>query len=107
MYGLLGATPTDRLARSPAFRQFYARRMQELMPFMSPSAQETFLKNADLEIEELDAIVHKHYEDVTSQIDCCACGNCCRQILPTLDNADVTRLAAGLGATPDDVWAKN
>lgn len=63
----------------------------------------TFLKGIDLEIEELDAIVHKHYEDVANQIDCCACGNCCRQILPPLDDADVTRLAAGLGATPDEV----
>lgn len=63
----------------------------------------SFLKGLDLEIEELDAVVHKHSEDVASRIDCCACGNCCRGILPTLDDADVTRLAAGLGATPDEI----
>lgn len=66
----------------------------------------TFLKNIDLKIEELDDIVHQHYEDVASQIDCCACGNCCRQILPTLDDADVTRLAAGLGTTVDEIVAQ-
>lgn len=63
----------------------------------------TFLKSSDLDTEELDAIVHKHYKDVARQIDCCACGNCCREILPTLDDADVNRLAAGLGTKPDEV----
>ncbi len=63
----------------------------------------TFLKGVDLEIEELDAIVHRHYEEVARLIDCCACGNCCRRLLPTLDEADVCRLAAGLETTADDV----
>ena len=62
-----------------------------------------FLKGIELEIEELDAIVHRHYENVASQIDCCACGNCCREILPTLDPADVSRLAKGLETTPDEI----
>lgn len=61
-----------------------------------------FLKN-NLESAQLDAIVHRLFEDVASQIDCCACGNCCRQILPTLADADVERLAAGLGSTPSTV----
>jgi hypothetical protein len=48
MYASLGAIPTDRLSRSPAFRQFYYRRVQELMPFASESAQARILKAADL-----------------------------------------------------------
>jgi hypothetical protein len=63
----------------------------------------TFLKNMDMEIEEIDAIVHRHYEEVAGQIDCCACGNCCRDILTTLDDADVSRLATGLGISTDEV----
>lgn len=66
----------------------------------------TFLKGIDLEVEELDAIVHKHYEDVANQIDCCACGNCCREILPTLDDSDVNRLATALETTPDEIVAQ-
>jgi Fe-S-cluster containining protein len=66
----------------------------------------TFLKGADLEIEELDAIVHREYETVAGQIDCCACSNCCREILPTLDDADVNRLATGLGTTADEIIAR-
>ena len=42
----------------------------------------SFLKGVDLDIEELDAIVHSHCDAVSSQIDCCACGNCCREALP-------------------------
>ncbi len=63
-----------------------------------------FLKN-NLESAQLDAIVHRHLEDVASQIDCCACGNCCRQILPTLADADVDRLAAGVNSNPSAVAA--
>lgn len=57
----------------------------------------SFLKGSDLEIEELDAIVHRHYEDVASRIDCCACGNCCREVTPILSEHDILRLATGLG----------
>jgi Fe-S-cluster containining protein len=56
----------------------------------------TFLKNSPLSIEALDGVVHKHYKAVSSQIDCCACGNCCRKALPVLFASDVARLAAGL-----------
>jgi len=62
----------------------------------------TFLKGADLEIEELDAIVHRHYEDVASQIDCCACGNCCRNVTPILQEHDVDRLAIGLNLSREE-----
>ncbi len=55
-----------------------------------------FLKGADLTVEELDAIVHRHYEAVSRQIDCCACGNCCRHAVPDLQASDVARLAAGM-----------
>lgn len=63
----------------------------------------SFLKGVDLDIEELDAIVHRHYEDVSSQIDCCACGNCCREVLPVLHTSDVARLASGLNLSETEV----
>lgn len=57
----------------------------------------SFLKRGiDLETEELDAIVHNHYKAVTSQIDCRACANCCRNMRVVLSLADISRLAAGL-----------
>ncbi len=56
----------------------------------------TFLKGTDLELEEVDAIVHKHYEEVSARIDCRECGNCCRVSQPVLNENDVTNLAIGL-----------
>lgn len=63
----------------------------------------SFLKWTELPEEEIDAIVHKHYEDVSNQIDCCACGNCCRVALPTLEDDDVTRLAEGLKLSEEEL----
>jgi hypothetical protein len=48
MYSALGAAPTDRLSRSPAFRQYYYRRVQELLPFADAAAQRQIIKAADL-----------------------------------------------------------
>jgi Fe-S-cluster containining protein len=63
----------------------------------------SFLKGVDLDIKELDAIVHGHYEAVSRQIDCCACGNCCREALPVLHASDVSRLASGLSVPEAEV----
>lgn len=63
----------------------------------------TFLKGVDLEIAELDAIMHRLFKDAANQINCRTCGNCCRELLPTLGDADVSRLATGLGTTPDEI----
>ena len=55
-----------------------------------------FLKRADMESEELDAIVHKLYESVSAQIDCQECGHCCRVMHPILKKRDIERLATCL-----------
>ena len=47
--------------------------------------------------DEIDAIVHRLYREVSAEIDCRACGNCCKEILPLLDEGDMERLANGLG----------
>jgi Fe-S-cluster containining protein len=57
----------------------------------------SFLRGYDIEVEELDSIVHRLYEEVNGQIDCTACGNCCREISPVLDDEDIERLSRGLG----------
>lgn len=46
MFGALGATPTNVLSRSPGFRQFYWRRMEEMMPLLTPEAQEAAIEGA-------------------------------------------------------------
>ena len=61
-----------------------------------------FLKNCDLDEEEIDAIVHDLYWAVSEQIDCLECANCCRVILPLLKQEDIARLASALGMTRED-----
>ena len=66
----------------------------------------TVLKRSRLRVEELDAIVHRLYEEVARQIDCRACCNCCRMMVPVPSEADVARLADGLGITSKEVNAQ-
>jgi len=61
----------------------------------------TYLKGYG--IDELDAIVHRHYEDVVSKIDCQACGNCCRVMHPILKQPDIERLASHLSVSENDL----
>ena len=63
----------------------------------------TFLKGIDLSTEELDAIVDRHYHEVSQHIDCCACGNCCKTLLPDLSPDDMEHLAGALGLSRDDL----
>ncbi len=62
-----------------------------------------FLKNIDLSVKQLDAIVHRHLRTVSDQIDCLACGNCCRETSPILSRRDIRRLASGIGLSPREV----
>jgi len=62
-----------------------------------------FVKGSDMEIEELDAIVHKLLDSVSAQIDCQACGNCCRAMHPILKKKDLRQLASHLALSPDEL----
>jgi len=56
----------------------------------------SFLKGIDLDSEEVDAVVHRLYARVAEEIDCLSCSNCCREIIPTLWEEDIARLAGAL-----------
>ena len=60
----------------------------------------TYLKGYG--IDELDAIVQRLYADVSSQIDCQACGNCCRVMHPILKQNDIIRLSSCLSISQDE-----
>lgn len=56
-----------------------------------------FLKGADYSPEEVDQAVHRLYSAISADIDCLECGNCCREVAPSLSWCDVKRLADALG----------
>ncbi|UCH94116.1 MAG: YkgJ family cysteine cluster protein [Candidatus Aminicenantes bacterium] len=55
-----------------------------------------FLKTCNLGSKEIDAIVHQVYREVSSQIDCKACANCCKKASFLIEEKDIIRLARGL-----------
>jgi Fe-S-cluster containining protein len=65
-----------------------------------------FLKSCGLSTKELDAVVHRHYEEVSSRIDCCACANCCKTALPEVSSADIKRLASALKTSDNEIIAR-
>lgn len=54
------------------------------------------LARRDLDDATLDAMVRETAQDVWAQIDCTACGNCCRTLQIVVDARDIRRLAARL-----------
>lgn len=68
----------------------------------------SFLKcGSGLSIEEVDAAVHRHYENISRQIDCTECANCCRCVLPELSLRDIARLAVRLGILQEELIARH
>jgi Fe-S-cluster containining protein len=50
----------------------------------------------DLDDEQLMSIVQWLAKEVTDQIDCTTCANCCQVLAPLLDQGDMQRLARAL-----------
>lgn len=48
----------------------------------------------------VDAAVHRIHTEISAQIDCLSCTNCCRKIQPHLTDADVSQAASALKMSP-------
>jgi len=62
----------------------------------------SYLEDGALSARKLDSLVHALNDEVTSQIDCGTCANCCVEGYPILKEADVQRLALFLNLSQDD-----
>ena len=65
----------------------------------------SYLKGMNIEEEDLDKIVHEINKEVTSQIDCTKCANCCKVFDPILDEEDVVKFSSGLNMNVDELKA--
>lgn len=63
-----------------------------------------FLKSRDN--DEVDERVHRLNEEVSAQIDCTACANCCLTLKTMLSQEDIHRMAEGLSISPEEVQEK-
>lgn len=53
----------------------------------------------DFDDERLMSVVRELADDITAQIDCTQCANCCRKTTTEVDDADIERLTDALGMT--------
>ncbi|AEF93170.1 protein of unknown function UPF0153 [Desulfotomaculum nigrificans CO-1-SRB] len=60
----------------------------------------TFLKGQ--EPDELDRLVNEMHKELFSKMDCVACSNCCKTIVPVLKNDDILRIANHLELSADE-----
>jgi hypothetical protein len=66
-----------------------------------------FLKNHPrLGSEQIDNLVFSLSARVWKDIDCTSCGNCCREVSPTLKENDVERMAGHLEMSPAEFVAQ-
>lgn len=57
----------------------------------------SFLKNQSS--KKVDAVARELYQKFSSEIDCRACLNCCKEMSPVLDEEDIETLAGALHLT--------
>ncbi|MDR2954170.1 MAG: YkgJ family cysteine cluster protein [Prevotella sp.] len=67
-----------------------------------PSFQAYYKKNKK-RLEKMDTVVHQLHEEVSSQIDCLSCANCCRSLGPAIYDKDIERIAKALRMKPSEV----
>jgi Fe-S-cluster containining protein len=63
----------------------------------------TFLKGLDMSSRDIDAIVHRINEEVTSKIDCTECANCCKEIYMSMDQTEIIDFADGLNISVEQL----
>ena len=63
-----------------------------------------FLKEQDR--EQIDSIVHQLNEEITPQIDCTHCGNCCKSLMINVTPGETESLAEHLNMDVADVKEK-
>lgn len=64
-----------------------------------------FLKNRGS--EKVDAIAHRLNKEITENIDCTRCGNCCKFLRPTLTEEEIKRLARIDNVSPEAFEKQN
>jgi uncharacterized protein len=55
---------------------------------------------------KIDRLVKPIYESVIKNIDCLTCGNCCRELIPSITNEDIAGLVAEFGIGEREIFEK-
>jgi Fe-S-cluster containining protein len=57
-------------------------------------------------VRGLSALTAKLEKEVWQEVDCLSCANCCKTMTPTFNAADIKRISAHFGQTPDEFKEK-
>ncbi len=60
-----------------------------------------YLKGQDS--DRIDKIVHRLNYEISNQIDCTTCGNCCMKLKPYITDQDIERLSHRLNLKPQQI----
>lgn len=60
-----------------------------------------FLKRSSISSRSIDSTVHNFCREVSREIDCTKCANCCKKVNPVLKPTDIRRLAKHLELSVD------
>jgi Fe-S-cluster containining protein len=79
------------------------------LQLLAEKAEFSFLqyhKKNKKRLMKMDTIVRQLHEDVSAEIDCLLCANCCRTLGPAIYDKDIERMAKALRIKPAEVVAK-
>ena len=76
--------------------------LQLLAEKNKPLFLEYYKKNKK-RLGKMDGVVHQLHDDVSADIDCLSCANCCRSLGPAIYDKDIERIAKALRMKPSDV----
>lgn len=62
-----------------------------------------YYKNNKKRLLKMDIQVHQLHDEISSQIDCLACANCCKTLGPAIYDKDIDRIAKTLRMKPSEV----
>ncbi len=54
-------------------------------------------------LKKMDCEIHALHNQVTDEIDCLQCGNCCKTLGPLITDVDINRMTKALRMTPSEV----
>lgn len=63
----------------------------------------SYYKKNKKRLEKMDTLVHDLHEQVSAEVDCLDCANCCRSLGPAIYDKDIERISKALKIKPSEV----
>lgn len=76
------------------------------LPLLAEKAKPLFkeyYKNNKKKLLKMDMQVHQLHDEVSNEIDCLSCANCCKTLGPAIYDKDIERIAKALRMKPSEV----